>query len=213
MGFNTTQVIPLNLSSLFWKKLLGEELTFEDLDLMDTSFTHLLDSLKDPEKLNEMGGEISYIITLSNGTEKEVIKGGKSIKVTPDNVKEYYELAIQSRLTEGDQQIEYVKKGFYSVVPEIISKLFSWSEVETRICGETKVDVNLLRSRTECNSRDKVVEWFWEVLREFSEENKELYLRFVSGLSRMPTMSRNIRHEIHVIDYRENILPTSHTWY
>ncbi|TMW68510.1 hypothetical protein Poli38472_005978 [Pythium oligandrum] len=57
------------------------------------------------------------------------------------------------------------------------------------ICGSPEIDVDLLQLCTEyskCSETDDHIVWFWQVLREFSHEERSAFLRFVWGRSRLP---------------------------
>ena len=66
----------------------------------------------------------------------------------------------------------------------------------------------------EANS--KIIQDFWKVLESFSEEEKSLYLKFVSGRTRLPdARSINLIHKIQKLNKRnpDNYMPASTTCY
>jgi len=82
----------------------------------------------------------------------------------------------------------------------------------------------LLRETTKYNSDkdEEYIDWFWEILNEFSEEDKRNYIKFVNGSSRLPSnmgASGNASHTISElypdIGQQENVmvLPQSHMCY
>ena len=48
------------------------------------------------------------------------------------------------------------------------------------------------------NENDKVVKWFWEWLEESNEHEQAMYLKFVSGRTRLPKADKNFVYE-HII--------------
>lgn len=53
------------------------------------------------------------------------------------------------RLHESDKQIQAMRKGLSTVVPESLLQLMTWQDLEWRVCGRPYVDVGLLRRHTE----------------------------------------------------------------
>ena len=49
-----------------------------------------------------------------------------------------------------------------------------------------------------CSESDPVIEFFWRALREFTTEERSMYLRFVWGRSRLPLTSKEftMKHQI-----------------
>jgi E3 ubiquitin-protein ligase HERC2 len=73
--------------------------------------------------------------------------------------------------------------------------------LETLVCGKPILDVDLLKANSVyrgCSETDPVVEYFWRALREFTSEERSMYLRFVWGRSRLPLTSKDfpMKHQI-----------------
>jgi len=79
------------------------------------------------------------------------------------------------------------------VVPEPLLGLMSWEELERRVCGSPEVDVASLQRHTRyrCGVHESSphVRMFWEVLREFGQAERRLFLRFAWGRERLPLES------------------------
>ena len=89
---------------------------------------------------------------------------------------------------------EAMLRGLASVVPIKVLSLFSWEELAEFTCGVAKIDVQLLRSVTEysgCSSKDDHVKYFWTAMSEFSNEERQAFLRFVWSRSRLPRMKES----------------------
>ena len=84
--------------------------------------------------------------------------------------------------------------------------------------GEKTLDVDLLKSMTtiEGNHEDdgRTESWFWEVLREMTEEDKRKYWKFVNGASRLSLSFREQGdpHIVYLEGYSLDEFPKSHTW-
>jgi hypothetical protein len=83
-----------------------------------------------------------------------------------------------------------LRDGLSTVLPTELLPIFTPVELEQLICGNSSVDVQLLRQCTEYEDSltpdTPLVVHFWEVLEEMSPEQRTLFLRFVWARSRMP---------------------------
>ncbi len=92
-------------------------------------------------------------------------------------------------------------------------------ELETSVCGNPSVDLALLKALTESSafpSSDPIVPWLWEILEEFTQEDRKAYLRFVWGRSRLPlsveTSSSRMRlQRLSTAGPADTYLPVAHT--
>ena len=68
------------------------------------------------------------------------------------------------------------------LVPPELLELHTWRDLERRVCGEPFIDVALLRRKTQYSpqllSTAQHVQWFWEVLEEFSQEDRRKFIKF-----------------------------------
>ena len=102
------------------------------------------------------------------------------------------------------------------IVPLPCIKMFKWTELELLVCGHQAIDLEALRSIVkyrECDEEHELVRMLWNVLEGMNNDEKELFLRFVSGRSRLPSNAQDIgqRFQIMVVDRQEDALPTSQT--
>ena len=82
------------------------------------------------------------------------------------------------------------------VVPVPLLSLFTGFELETMVCGSPDIPLHLLKSvatykGVEANS--PLVIWFWEVMEEFGNSERSLFLRFVWGRTRLPRSIADFR--------------------
>ena len=71
-------------------------------------------------------------------------------------------------------------------------------ELEVMVCGNPIIDLDLLARMTtyhRCGKDDAHVKYLWEVLREFDEANKQAFVMFVSGRSRLPRTEADFENE------------------
>jgi hypothetical protein len=198
------QQIPATLSLPLRKQILGIPITFSDLEFIDLELyqnllwlkeyhlEHLSDEVDDLESLGlvfavdyQYGG---YLMTF------ELLPDGKSISVTRLNVQLYLELRLKHRLFDSiKQQLEFFLKGVYEVIPLEYLSIFDYQELELLMCGIPTIDTDDWMRHTEYlgeysrfGEQHKVIQWFWEVIRTFADEEKVRLLQFVTGCSRLP---------------------------
>ena len=118
-----------------------------------------------------------------------MISNGSKIPVTDANKPDYIRLLAQHRMTTAIRsQIDVFLEGFHDLVPAELISIFTPTELELLICGLPDVNVDDLRANTDyqqCRATDDCILWLWEILRDFSREDKALFLQFVTGTSKV----------------------------
>jgi len=154
----------------------------------------------------------------------ELKQNGANINVTEENKHEYVQAVAKMRMTTGIQeQIDAFLKGFYELIPQSLIQIFNEKELELLISGMPHIDIDDLKNNTEYVgyvANDQIVRWFWECVKEFTEEEKALLIQFVTGTSKVPlegfkalqgmSSSGPQKFQIHK-SYRKDRLPTAHT--
>ena len=169
---------------------------------------------KDNEKFKEKYN-LNFVIKNSNGGDIILKPDGEKISVTLDNLNEYITLSKKMRTSEFETQIEFIKKGFNSVIPSSIIQPLYWRQLEEMVCGKAVLDIRSFKENTkyeDFKKDDEVIKWFWEWLEKCSEHEQSLYLKFVSGRTRLPK-DKNFRYS-HIIKknyYNEDSFPHSAT--
>jgi len=81
-------------------------------------------------------------------------------------------------------------EGLGNVIPVELFPLLSGEELRDTLCGNPDVDVDLLKLVVEYEGyepdQDKVIGYFWETLREFSNDERKKFLQFVWARNRLP---------------------------
>lgn len=193
-----------------------------DLKSFDTyAWQELQDLRKKARDLSasdfEMYVEQDFTTRLTTGKVVELVEGGKEKQVAKGNVEEFIALVLKARFKEASNQLKWIQEGMHKIVPANIFSMLSWEEIEIRAAGEKTVDPEKLKGITEyesCSQDSQIVKWFWQVFEEMSEEDKQLYLKFVWGRQRLPSDLTNLRyrHTIYYCDYNDgDCLPKAHT--
>ncbi|RLN49588.1 hypothetical protein BBJ28_00025616, partial [Nothophytophthora sp. Chile5] len=109
--------------------------------------------------------------------------------VTFANRLEYCRLAERARLEECSTQVAAMARGFATLFPRRVLTLLTWQELELLTCGSPKIDLELWQRHTRYDGYaedDPTVRLFWEVLGDFSDEQRTDFVRFAWGRSRLP---------------------------
>lgn len=211
-----SRVLDLPLSTPFLKKMLGQPLTFRDLELVDFEYASSLEkllkiceikreiekdlSLKTKErksKLQELNEskvvDLELDFTLPGFPDWELKTNGKNISVTIYNLEEYISLILEINLLSGvKHQFEAFEKGFDQVFPIENLNIFSVEELERLIYGsdESKWEMQTLLENTRCDHgfshNSPVVQFLLELMTEFNSEEQRKFLLFVTGSPRLP---------------------------
>lgn len=195
------ETLGLKFPPLVWKLLADAPVFVDDLREIDLLYVqNYVDIVKEwndpgvkctvpmtPEILNSL--YLSFTTTLSNGKEVNLVPGGDMCDVTWENRFEYSELASQARLHESDAQIAAMRRGLTSMIPAPLIRMWSAAEFEHAVCGSPEIPVEELRKTCKyvgLNRNSPEVKYLFEALETFSNEDKSLFLRFVTGRARLP---------------------------
>ena len=195
IAVRTRQYMALSIAPFMWDLLVGCEPSLEALRGIDEMLVRSMDKIVHIEDEGITSDMFQYVVmetftTLSTDDRTvEVIPGGADRDVTFEDRHEFVEKVQYYRLHEFDDQITALKRGLSCIVPTPLLSLFTGAELETMVCGSPDIDVDLLASVTEyssCSSNDNHVRNFWQVMREFNQEERSMFLRFTWGRTRLP---------------------------
>ncbi len=160
----------------------------------------------------------TFSTTLSDGTRVELKENGSNIALTLENREEYIRLEEAYRLNEFNLQTDAIRRGLGTMVPVSLLSLFTWSELETMVCGSRDIDVDYLRRNTEytggIHANDKHIQFFWQALHSFSAQEKQDFIRYVWGQSRLPYNEEDFTMKFKIAPAASDnngALPVSHT--
>ncbi|KAM9798424.1 E3 ubiquitin-protein ligase HACE1 isoform 1-T1 [Neosynchiropus ocellatus] len=220
------QLVNIYFTRSFYKHILGIPVNYQDVSSIDPEYAKNLQWILDND-ISDLGLELTFSVeTDVFGAMEEVpLKpGGTSILVTQDNKAEYVQLVTELRMTRAIQpQINAFLQGFHTFIPPSLIQLFDEYELELLLSGMPEIDVQDWWRNTEYtsgyDSQEQVVQWFWEVVRSLTQEERILMLQFVTGSSRVPHGgfaylmggSGLQKFTIAAVPYTSNLLPTSST--
>ncbi|CAH1402584.1 unnamed protein product [Nezara viridula] len=213
IAIRTGSPLSLNLAEPVWKQLAGMPLTLADLTEIDRDYIPGLlcirDMGSDDKELNTL--DMPFSIPSSAGVDVPLSSCYR--KITQANKHEYIRLALNYRLHEFDEQVQSVREGMAKVIPVPLLSLFSGYELETMVCGSPDIPLNLLKSVATYKGVDEsssLVQWFWEVMEEFSNQERSLFLRFVWGRTRLPRTIADFRGRDFVLQILDKYSPPDH---
>lgn len=223
-AFMSKSPLPFNLAPWFWKQVIGEEVTMNDLEAIDAYSAQVLKDLQNYSQILsaedfEMGVDQCFTTVLSSGEEVPLCEGGETRKVTKANVEEFCQAVLATRAAEAKEQVEAVREGFLRVIDnksEILD-FMSWSSFDARCTGDKTVDLERLKSITSFPRNDnnhRIVGRFWRVFESFNDQERTNYLKFVWGRQRLPVDLKNLsyKHEVRLESSMNNqSFPQAHT--
>jgi hypothetical protein len=191
------QLVKGHMARHIYKHLLGWPITFEDLEMQDEEYYTSLKKFTTMDDLSNMCLDFTVTEeTMGVRQDVELIPGGNMKEVTADNLPQYLEANLKYRMLDRTRsQTTELLLGFYDIIPEPSLTVFDPNELELILCGLPTIDMDDWINNTIYSGyyevkgrRDKVVEWFWDVVRnEFDQEMKARLLQFVTGTSGVPT--------------------------
>ncbi len=196
-AMRTSNPFVLSLPSLVWKVLVGEPRTRADLEDVDKQLCQSLDFIEQIEAAGVTDEaafaetiEQSFVVTTVDRREVELFPGGAQQSVTFANHASFLRHVEWFRLHEMDEQIAAMHRGLASVIPQRVLPLLTWQDLELAVCGRPDFDVAFLRSQTTYHGVDECdahVQSFWRVIEAFTPAQRQSFLRFCWGRTRLPT--------------------------
>ncbi|KAG8223097.1 hypothetical protein J437_LFUL002045 [Ladona fulva] len=229
VAIRTKKPLAFPLAPLVWKLLVGEPVSIDDLEEVDILYAQSLRGIRDIHLSGVTEATFHEVIPLDcfegasiTGRVVPIVPGGKSIPLNFHNRLEYVEQAIHFRLHEIDLQIAAVREGMACIVPVPLLSLATSQHLEQLVCGLPHISIQLLRKVVRYRELDEsnlLVQWLWSILESFTNAERVLFMRFVSGRSRLPANLADLSQRFQVeysfyvmkVDRTPDGLPTAQT--
>ncbi|XP_029548253.1 probable E3 ubiquitin-protein ligase HERC1 [Salmo trutta] len=223
VAIRTKKPLDLHLAPWVWKQLCCIPLGGPDLEEVDLltyrslhGILHLDNSGITEDNFHVMIPLDSFMAHSADGKLVPVVPGGHNISLTFSNKSDYVERALDYRLHEMDRQVAAVREGMSSIIPVPLLSLLTARQLEQLVCGLPEVSVEMLKKVVryrDITDSHQLIGWLWQSLEEFANEERVLFLRFVSGRSRLPSNPADITQKFQIIkvDRPVNGLPTAQT--
>lgn len=208
-------IVPARFPSCLFRKLFKKELRLCDLFEIEPEVAKSLQSLLD--NLNSI--EECYLTFTSPAPPElclknpiELIPGGSSIDVTKDNINQFIKAKIDYELNKTvAEEFNHFAIGFLQVCDTPMIQSFHPAELSIFLSGEEDVDVLELKKHAEYRKYkvdDQTVIDFWKIFENYSIDDKQKLLSFITGSSSTPIGGMVLTIEK---GSDTNLLPTAHT--
>lgn len=163
----TKSAMDFNFPPVIWKRLLGVQCDINDLKDFDKFTYQVLEETAENAnmyKAEDFDAVMSETFQTYQSNQKlvELCPGGADKAVTHANHKEYIDLVVKTRLSEGEKQLGWIKEGINRIIPLDIFAFLSWTDLELRVCGPKEITVEALKAITEnADSDEKQAKFFW----------------------------------------------------
>lgn len=225
MALRKKHYLSLKFPNLLWKQLVGEPVTMKDIESIDIQSFAIIkemeNKIQQSQSIDNSNRDTNYLfssimsefrfdIISSSGQTYELIPGGKDISITADNFKEYCAQYREYRLNEFRQQIEFIRQGLLSVIPNDYLTLLTSTELEESVCGKDQIDIELLKRNSNCTASGPEVQYiqrFWKIFTEiFNDEQRKLLLQFVWGRNTLPSRDEDFpeKFTVSLLIYNES---------
>ncbi|TDH65060.1 uncharacterized protein CCR75_002142 [Bremia lactucae] len=227
VAIRTKTPLDLNLPSAVWKSLVGQQVERHDIEAIHDGCFQVMDTIANldshgiTEAMFEEIVDANFTVLSSARETVQLVPGGKHLHVTWNDRDDYARAVESYRLTEFAPVCEDIVRGMATILPVPTLGILSWHELRTLVCGKASVDVALLQRRTiygdGCHATDPHIGYFWDVLTNFTEEQKSSFLRFVWGRSRLPTHAADFTQDFKIAGLpkaagrADMYLPLAHT--
>ncbi|KAG1784544.1 HECT-domain-containing protein [Suillus plorans] len=215
-------LVEVAFAGFFLAKWLDKQSFLDDLASLDPDLYQGLIFLKnytgDVEDL-----ALNFTVAIEEfGVAKAVdlIPDGSNVPVTRENRLQYIYLTSHYRLSK---QIKLQSEAFFEGLSDMIDpkwlRMFNQQELQILLGGvNAPVDVQDLRTHTQYgglyDNDEPTIQTFWKVLEDFDQEQRRLFLRFVTSCSRPPLLGFKQLNPLFAIrdaGSDEHRLPTSST--
>uniref|UniRef100_A0AAV1T6S6 HECT-type E3 ubiquitin transferase n=1 Tax=Peronospora matthiolae TaxID=2874970 RepID=A0AAV1T6S6_9STRA len=190
-------ILEVGISLPLLKHLLGVPITFSDLEFLDEELYKHLSWVRDNDHVDALC--VTFSIQTPSGETVELKPGGSNIDVTDENKIDYLSLVLRYRMLDSVAgQLTALLKGLYEVIPKSLLTIFDYQELDFYLSGLPTLNVtdwqNNAHIRHAAEDSDsegieqelEVVQWFWDVLGSFTDEQRARLLQFTTGCSRVP---------------------------
>lgn len=189
-------ILDVHFPMVVYRKLLGRRGTFHDLQDWNPSLANGLQQLldykgDDMEEVFVQSFRITYKDVFGTVLSHDLKENGDTILVNQDSKWEFVDLYTDFLLNKSiEKQFRAFRRGFLLVTDDSpLEMLFRPEEVELLVCGSKNFDFNALEESTEYDgytANSPIIRHFWELVHEFSQEQKRKLLQFATGSDRVP---------------------------
>ncbi|TIA76152.1 hypothetical protein E3P91_00019 [Wallemia ichthyophaga] len=178
------------ITSLY-KMILNKRIGLQDLESVDAELHRSMSWILDNDITDILDNNfVADVETFGEIQSVPLKEGGEDVELNESNKKEYVDLMVQFRIvTRVKDQFEAFMSGFKELIPQDLINVFDERELELLIGGMAEIDIEDWKKHTDYRGyteSDQVVQWFWNVVKNWPTEKKSRLLQFTTGTSRIP---------------------------
>ena len=221
-------IFPLKFSYTIFKLILGLPISFSDLENLSPSLCKKIKYLCQLHPDDLYSHKITFVDsigldeTVNNGNntlspssthEYELVKDGSLIPVSSANLTDYLRKLVLHRLCRH-LPLEYFVLGVQDVIPRNNLCLFSPQMLQVMVNGipppfdVSDLQKNYIVTKDSLSPSPNIITWFWECISEMGDEDRALFLIFITGKSQLPPSGLKPNFTIKSV---RGSLPTSNT--
>ncbi|KAM0679390.1 hypothetical protein BDAP_000257 [Binucleata daphniae] len=182
-------ILNIPFPSLFFKKILDKEIHFLDISEIEPEIFCTLSNIKKMknDEIKNMG--LTFQINFEN-ENINLIDNADKVEINEGNLCDFIDLYKDFISTKSIYKpFESIKKGFYSIINRDLISFLQPKELEKIIAGTPCIDVQMLKKSCILNGYDyneKYITDFWDIVENYSTEEKKKFLQFITGNDRIP---------------------------
>jgi hypothetical protein len=193
VAMRSGEPLALDIHSSVWFSLVGGTVSHPvDISTVDTLISNM--GIASAYK-NACGGY--YDAAEESFFELETLSGDGTLVPVDSTMtcEEYQRALLRFANQEIAASVECIRQGLLKVVPAASVFSLTWQQLQNNVCGSSSFTVDdlepfLAKSQTDAVS-DTAFTILKVVLRSFSPQELSLFLRFCTGLSRLPSDSKS----------------------
>ena len=173
---------------------MGRGNSLDDLRVLDPQQHRSLQLLAKMECVEDACCFFAHEETyLGESVVTDLIPGGRDIPVTNENVVRYLHLIAHHRLVKASSQVsEAFAEGLFDVLERNWVQMFNGAELQQILSGGNAVmsvaDLKKHVKLINFSASSRTINLLWEILEDFSDEDKGRFLQFCTGSSRAPLL-------------------------
>jgi len=170
----------IRLPTPFFSRLLGLPVTLNDVRGFDEGWFNTARRYMSARTQEE-------ILSFSLGEPEPFPGSGLDEPVTLDNRDYQLQQAINNMISNNlPDQFDAIAEGLFFVLPRSLFEGLDGSDLQAIIVGNTDVSADELIAHLSANLGGNRTNWLHQIIREFTPQLRQRFLRFVTGLSVVP---------------------------
>lgn len=182
-------ILNIPFPSVFFKKILEKQINLSDLSEIEPEIYNSLINFQNLPKEDLKATEMTFSIYFEDHSVDLVHNGDKKF-IDESNLDYFIELYKDYITTKTIYKpFEAIKRGFYTIINKDLISFLQPKELEKIIVGTPCIDVQMLKKTCVLNGydhRDIYIAQFWDIVENYSSEEKKKFLQFITGNDRIP---------------------------